>query len=150
MSNVETTTWSRWDGWRLADRDDTGGRAGSAQLGRGLAAAGVLMSADVHLTLYADGGFKDIAVVGPAFLLNAVAGLIIGLALLLWPHPIPLVLAVLFGLGTLTAFYLSATVGLFGVHETWTGTQVVTAEIAEWVAVLGGVLGLWARRRRQG
>ena len=150
MSNVVTTTRSRWDGWRLADRDDTGGRAGWAQLGRGLAAAGVLMSADVHLTLYADSGFKDIAVVGPAFLLNAVAGLVIGMALLLWPHPIPLLLAVLFGLATLTAFYISATVGLFGVHETWTGTQVVTAEIAEWVAVVGGVLGLWARRRRQG
>jgi hypothetical protein len=116
-------------------------------LGRGVAAAGVLLSADVHLVLYFD-GFSDIKVIGPAFLLNAIGGIVIGVAVLVWRHWLPLVAAIAFGISTLTAFYISATVGLFGVHETLTGNQVVLAEIAEWVAIAGAVTALWAEHRK--
>ena len=119
-----------------------------ATAARVLAAAGVLMSADVHLVLYLDGGFSSIPVVGPAFLLNAVGGIVIALLVLLWRHPMSALLAVAFGVATLTAFYISATVGLFGVHETWGGTQVILAEVAEWVAILGGVTALVVERAR--
>ena len=51
-------------------------------------------------------------------------------------------------MATLTAFYISATVGLFGVHETWAGTQVVLAEVAEWVAIIGGVTAMVVERAR--
>ena len=44
---------------------------------RMLAAVGVLVSAAVHLWLWFD-GYRDIEVIGPAFLLNAVAGTVIG------------------------------------------------------------------------
>src|ERR1700709_595194 len=107
--------------------------------GRGVAAAGVLMSADVHLVLYFQ-GFSDIKVIGPSFLLNAVAGIVIGLALLLWRHWFSLLAAIGFGVATLVAFYLSATVGLFGLHETFGGNQQVLAEVAEWLAILGAVV----------
>ncbi len=116
-------------------------------LGRGLAAAGVLLSADVHLVLYFD-GFSGISLVGPAFLLNAIGGLVIALALLLWRHVLPLLGAIAFGISTLAAFYISATVGLFGVHETFGGNQQVLAEVAEWVAIAGAVLALMAERRK--
>jgi hypothetical protein len=116
-------------------------------LGRGLAAAGVLLSADVHLVLYFD-GFSEIKVVGPAFLLNAAGGIVIGVALLLWRHWLPLFAAIAFGIATLTAFYISATVGLFGVHETFGGNQQVLAEIAEWVAIAGAVFVLTTDRRK--
>ena len=116
-------------------------------LGRGLAAAGVLLSGDVHLVLYFD-GFSDIKVIGPVFMLNAIGGIVIGLAVLLWHHWLPLLAAIGFGLATLAAFYVSATVGLFGVHETFGGNQVVLAEIAEWVAIAGGTLALLAERRK--
>ena len=110
-------------------------------------AAAVLVSAWVHWTLWRQ-GFRDFHMVGPAFLLNAVAGLLIGLALVLWRHWIPPLLAVGFGLSTLGAFVVSATVGLYGIHEVWTGSYVLTAAVSEVVAVLGGALVLLLDWRR--
>lgn len=112
---------------------------------RVLAAAGVLVSAAVHLKLWLD-GFRDIPVIGPAFLLNAVGGLVIAVLLVTWRHWIPLVLALGFGISTLGAYLISATVGLFGVHEVWTGVWVVTAEVSEVVAIVTSVLALRKER----
>lgn len=117
---------------------------------RFLAAAAVLVSAAVHLFLWFD-GMRTSAVVGPAFLLNAVGGAGIALLLLAWRHWIASFLTVGFGLSTLTAFVIAATVGLFGVHERWTGWTVWTAGVAELVAVAaGGLLLLRADDRPAG
>jgi putative intracellular protease/amidase len=118
---------------------------------RMLVAAGVLVSGIVHLKLWFD-GFRDIDVIGPWFMLNAVAGAVIAALLLAWRHGIPLFLAVGFGASTLGAFVISATVGLFGVHERWTGASVLTAAVSEVVAILAGLAGLlqerpWGSRR---
>ena len=110
-------------------------------------AAAVLVSAAVHLRPWSQ-GFRDIAVIGPAFLLNAVAGLVIAVALLAWRHWLPWFLAAGFGAATLAAFVVSATVGLFGVHEVWTGGPVLTAAVSEIVAVVGGLAGLALMRAR--
>lgn len=112
---------------------------------RVLAAAGVLVSAAVHLKLWLD-GFRDLPVIGPAFLLNAVGGLVIAVLLVTWRHWIPLVLALGFGISTLGAYLISATVGLFGVHEVWTGVWVVTAEVSEVLAIVTSVLALRKER----
>jgi hypothetical protein len=106
------------------------------------AALAVVVSAVVHLRLWLD-GFRDIDVIGPAFMTNVVAGLAIGVLLLVWRHWVPLFLAVGFGLSTLGAFVVSATVGLFGVQERWTGGAVLTAAVSEVVAVVAGAVGLW-------
>ena len=53
-----------------------------------------------------------------------------------WRHWVPLVLAVGFGASTLGAFLIAVTVGLFGVHEHWTGWAVWTAAAAEVVAIV--------------
>lgn len=111
-----------------------------------LVAAGVLISAVVHLKLWID-GFRDIAVIGPSFMLNAVAGAVITVLVLAWRHWLPLFLGVGFGASTLGAFVLSATVGLFGVHERWTGGAVLTAAVAEAVAVLAGLAAWWHESR---
>ena len=87
---------------------------------RMLAAAGVLVSAAVHLYLWFD-VFRHTDVVGPAFMLNAVGGATIAVLLVTWRHWIPLLLAVGFGASTLGAFLIAVTVGLYGVHEHWTG-----------------------------
>ena len=100
-----------------------------------LAAAGVLVSAAVHLYLWFD-VFRHTDVVGPAFMLNAVGGTIIAILLVTWQHWIPLVLAVGFGAATLGAFLIAATVGLYGVHEHWTGWEVWTAAASEVVAIV--------------
>jgi hypothetical protein len=104
-----------------------------------LAATAVLVSAVVHLYLWFD-GMREADVVGPAFMLNAVGGAVVALLLVLWRHWVPPFLALGFGLSTLTAFVIAATVGLFGVHESWTGWAVWTAAVAEVVAIVTGAL----------
>ena len=113
---------------------------------RALAAAGVLVSGAVHLKLYFDWAHENDKI-GPAFLLNAGAGLVIAVLLLSWRHWIPPVLAVGFGLSTLAAFVTAATVGLFGVTEAWTGWAVWTAAVAELVAASAGLAVLWQEYR---
>ena len=108
-----------------------------------LAAVAVLISGYVHLDLWLD-GTRHLDVVGPAFLLNAVASVVIAALLVLWKHWLPLLLAVGFGASTLGAFVISATVGLYGVHESWSGAWEWTAAIAEAVAVAAGLVA--ARR----
>jgi hypothetical protein len=105
------------------------------------ASAGVLVSAGVHLYLWFD-VFSDQNVVGPAFLLNAGGGLVIAVLLVTWRHWVPPLLAVGFGLSTLGAFVIATTVGLFGVHEHWTGWAVWTAAASEVVAVVAGSAAL--------
>lgn len=124
-----------------------GPRARGAWVLRGLTAAGLLLSADIHLVLYVE-GYADIDVVGPLFVLNAVAGFVLGILVLVWRHWLPLLGAVGFGALTLAAFYLSATVGFFGVEETVRGTQQVLAAVAEWVVVVAGTLALVVEGRR--
>ncbi len=81
-------------------------------------------------------------VIGPLFMLNAVAGVVIALLLVLWRHWAPLFLAVGFGAATLGAFVISATVGLFGIHADWTGAMEWTAAASEVVAILAGTVAL--------
>ncbi len=104
-----------------------------------LAAAAVLVSAAVHLYLWFD-GMREADVVGPAFMLNAVGGVVIALLLVGWRHWIPPFLALGFGLSTLTAFVIAASVGLFGVEQSWTGWAVWTAAGAELVAIVTGAV----------
>jgi hypothetical protein len=101
---------------------------------RSLAAAGVLVSAAIHLYLWFH-VFRHAHVVGPAFMLNAVGGTIIAVLLATWRHWIPLLLAIGFGASTLGAFIIAATVGLFGVHEHWTSWEVWTAAASEVIAI---------------
>ncbi|GAB6938399.1 hypothetical protein ACQP60_03995 [Isoptericola variabilis] len=110
-------------GWRLA------------------AALAVLVSAVVHVVLYVD-GYDTIAVVGPLFLLNAVAGVALAVLLLAWRHWLPLVGGIGFGGLTLLAFVLSTTVGFYGVNETFAGTTEIVAAAAEVVAVVASAVAL--------
>jgi hypothetical protein len=105
-----------------------------------LASAAVLVSAVTHLLLWLDGVRHQS--VGPAFMLNAVGGAVIAVLLLRWRHWVPPLLSMGFGASTLGAFVIAATVGLFGVHEHWTGGYVWTAAVAEVVAVAAGAVVL--------
>jgi hypothetical protein len=109
--------------------------AGNAMKLRILAAAAVLVSAAIHLRLWFD-VFRHTDVVGPAFMVNAIGGAIIAVLLVTWRHWIPLLLAVGFGAATLGAFIIAATVGLYGVHEHWTGWEVWTAAASEVIAII--------------
>ena len=105
----------------------------------------------IHLDLWLD-GYRSIDVIGPAFLLNTMAGF--GLAVLLLVTPRPLLpwvagLAALTALGTLGALVLSTTVGLFGFVESTAATlwwESFWVEVAA-VVVLAALAALAARRR---
>jgi hypothetical protein len=121
----------------------TGGRV--ATVARALTAASVLLSAVVHLELWA-GGMRQVAVVGPAFLLNAIGGLAIAVAVLLWRHRLPLLAAIGFGAATLGAFVMSMTVGFFGVQEQMWGVAEVTSAVSEVTAIGFALVALVAER----
>ena len=105
---------------------------------RVVAAAAVFISAVVHVILWFD-GYRDVDVIGPSFMLNAVGGVVIAILLIGWRNWVPLLLAVGFGVATLGAFALSVTVGLFGFQETLGGVYQWIAAAAEVVAVVAGV-----------
>ena len=104
---------------------------------RMLTAVAVLVSAALHLYLWIE-GYRDVEIIGPAFLLNAVGGAVIALLVLASRHWVTALLAVGFGLATLGALVLSATVGLFGFEESWQGWEVWTAAISEVAAIVLG------------
>lgn len=110
-------------------------------------AACVVTSGVVHFRLWRD-GMRDVDIVGPAFLVNAVAGVLIGVLLLIWRGWFPLFLAVGFGLATLGAFVVATTpIGLFDVHSRWEGTSEWTAAITEALAIVLGLVGLVVEHR---
>ena len=104
---------------------------------RVIAALSVLVSAAVHLYLWLDFA-RDDDFLGPSFMLNAIAGAVIAVLLLVWRHWVPAFLALGFGASTLLAFVLATTVGLFGVTANWTGWAVWVAAAAEVVAIVAG------------
>jgi hypothetical protein len=105
-----------------------------------LAAIAVAVSGVVHGYLWWFEDYRDIDMIGPAFALNAVGGVVIAVLLLVWKHWIPAFLTLGFGASTLGAFVLSTTVGLFGVNEQWDGWAVWTAAISEAIAIVTGAV----------
>lgn len=135
----------------LAPAEVAGGRGLMLDAARGLAAAAVLLSAVVHLDLWDLEGFRGVHVIGALFVLNAIGGLLIGVAVVVWRHWLPALAAVGFGAATLAAFWVSVTVGLFGWREIATGPAQVLAEGAEIGAIVFGVAAAvlcWRWRRR--
>ena len=99
-------------------------------------AAALLGSAGVHYFLWTQ-GYSGIT--GPLFLVNAVAGLVIAIAVLAWRHWLPALAAVGFGVATLAAYVMAVTVGFFGVHDQFNSQPEYWGVITEAVCVLGGI-----------
>ncbi len=114
-------------------------------------AALLLAIAGIHLYLWQQ-GYRDIDVIGPAFLLQSVIGIGGALLLLVAPRPLlPLaaVLGALFALGSLGALLVSTTVGLFGFVESTQADlwwETLWVEIAATVVLVA--LAVLAARRR--
>jgi hypothetical protein len=113
-----------------------------------VAAVCVVVSGIVHWQLWRT-GMRNFDVVGPAFLVNAVAGIVIGVLLVTWRHWIPPLLAVGFGLATLGAFVVATLpAGLFGVHSRWEGAPEWISAVTEVLAIVLGAVALREERRR--
>jgi hypothetical protein len=115
---------------------------------RVLVAAGLLGSAWVHYDLWRT-GFRDISVVGPLFLVNAVAGAVIAVVILVWRHWLPALAAIGFGAATLGAYVLSVTVGFFNVREQFTSRAEIWGAITEAACILFGLVLLLMRPARR-
>jgi hypothetical protein len=111
-----------------------------------IAAAAVLVSAYVHLKEWID-GFRHVHVIGPLFVVNVVAGVVIAVLLVTWRHWLAPFLALGFAASTLGGFVIAAQWGLFGDHEKWQGPYVWTAAAAEAVAIVASLYLLAAERR---
>jgi hypothetical protein len=110
----------------------------------------LLAIAGIHVYLWQD-GYRDIDVIGPAFLLQAAVGVGGALLVLIAPPrllPWAALLGALFALGSLGALLLATTVGLFGFVESTAAElwwETLWVEIAATVVL--AVLALAARRR---
>ncbi len=122
-------------------------RAPVAWAARAVTAVAVLVSALVHLYLWGD-GMREVDVIGPAFLVNGVGGIVLAIAVLAWRHWLPLLAAAGFGAATLGAYLLSRTVGLAGVRETITTPEAVVSAVVEVLAVVFAFVAWRAERRR--
>lgn len=104
--------------------------------------------AAIHLFLVFDGVGGTLGVL---FILNAVAGIVLGLGMLLLKRRLLLlatVLGLLFTIASLAALLLALSVGLFGITETWTFTLVPQTVVVDaiGIVVLAITLGSAVRR----
>ncbi len=111
---------------------------------RVVVAAALLGSAGVHYFLWTQ-GYSGI--IGPLFLLNAIAGLVIAIGVLFWRHWLPALLAAGFGVATLVPYVLAATVGFLGQHDQFNSQPEYWGVITEAVCIVGGLALLLVRDR---
>jgi hypothetical protein len=101
-----------------------------------LSAVLLLATGGIHLYLVFNGVG---GILGVAFVLNAVAGLVLAIAMVVLHGrllQIATVLSLLFLIATLGALLLALTVGLFGITETWDFTLVPETVIVESLGVV--------------
>jgi hypothetical protein len=123
-------------------------------LWRGLSALLLLAMGGIHLYLvfHGTGG-----ILGILFVLNAVGGLVLAIAMVVargWLLPVASVLSLLFMAGTLLALVLALTVGLFGIRSSLdydlAPTTLVVESIGTLVLAVTTVLVLRSRRGATG
>jgi hypothetical protein len=94
----------------------------------------------IHWHLWQE-GYEFIHVSGPLFLVDAVAGVVLAVAILAWARPLTGTLSTGFNVVTIAALVISLAVGLFGFHESIHAAYVVESLIIESIAAI--VLGTW-------
>ena len=118
-----------------ASRNTARKRADGVVAAQGAAALLVAAAGAMHLYLWFD-YFHRVHVVGALFLLNAAAGLTLGVALLAIRNVLLLLLAGGYAVGTLVGFAISTRWGIFGYRETFWGSWQEAAGGVELAAAL--------------
>jgi hypothetical protein len=100
-------------------------------LGGGL----LVWSAAIHYHLWSEpDGYRSIATIGPLFLLQSIAGLVIGVGLVVVRRLWAALVGIGFAVATVTGFILSVTHGLFGFQESWLAPFATQAFVIEVLA----------------
>jgi hypothetical protein len=99
-------------------------------------AAGValLLGASVHLERWMH-GYRELSV-GPSFLANVVASVVVATALFAWHDRISVIVGLVLSLGSVAALVISRTVGLFGFEEAGFDRPALEAIVFEAIAVV--------------
>jgi hypothetical protein len=112
----------------------------------------LVWSAAVHYHLWSEpDGYRSIATIGPLFLLQSIAGLVIGVGVAVVRRLWAALLGIGFAAATVAGFLVSVTHGLFGFKESWLAPFAKQAFAMEVVAagllVIAGALCLAAPSR---
>ena len=102
-----------------------------------LVAAGLVLAGGlIHYDLWV-GGYRSIPSIGPLFITNLVASVLVAVALLASGRPAVVAAGAAVSIGSLGALVASRTVGLLGFTESWTNQsmQIIAAEIGAVVAL---------------
>jgi hypothetical protein len=81
-------------------------------------------------------GYKFIPTDGPFFLVDAIAGVVLAIALLVWQRALVGLLSAGFTASTILALVISLAVGLFGFNESISANYVVLALVWESIALV--------------
>jgi hypothetical protein len=101
-----------------------------------LAAVGagfLVWSAVIHLELWSD-GYRDISVIGPLFLVQAIACIVLALAVVAFRWLVLLAAGAVAGVATAVGLLLSVYVGLFGYTESLTVPYATLSLAVEFTA----------------
>ncbi len=118
----------------------------------GIGGAFLVWSAVIHLELWGD-GYSDISVIGPLFLAQGIACIILGVAIVAFRSLVLLAAGAVAGLATAAGLLLSVYVGLFGYTESLSvpyATLSLAVEFTAAIAALAaaGLLALGRTRPR--
>ena len=112
----------------------------------GTGAGFLVWSAVIHLMLWSD-GYKDISVIGPLFLVQAIASIVLAVAIVAFRWLALIAAGAVAGVATAVGLLLSASVGLFGYTESLSVPYAELSLAVEFTAafvllVSAGVLAL--------
>ena len=102
-----------------------------------LGGALLIWSASIHFHLWSEtDGYRTIPTIGPLFLLQSIAGLVIGIGIVAVRRLWAAVIGIGFALSTIAGFLLSVAVGLFGFKDSWLAPFAKEAFTVELLAVV--------------
>jgi hypothetical protein len=114
-----------------------------------VSAALMLVSAGVHLHLW-DIAYRHVATLGPLFVVQAIAMVVLAVLLVVWPVRLVVFAAALLNLGTILGFVKAVNGGVFGftlpVITGW-ANLALAVELGALVALGGAALAGWASTR---
>jgi hypothetical protein len=95
----------------------------------------LVASGIIHLHLW-DIAYKNVATLGPLFLVQAISALVIAVAIVATRHLLAVAAGLALAAGTILGFILARTVGIFGFKLTFSSGLANTVLIIEAVAVV--------------
>ncbi len=96
----------------------------------------VVWSTYIHFHLWQSLGYRHISVIGPLFLLQSIAGLLVGLLIIIVCRVWVALMGIGFAISTMIGFFASIQFGLFGFKDSWAAPFAHQAFAIELATVL--------------